>query len=217
MLHIALEGIDGCGKSTQVKVIISKLSEYNVKHSLYGYTSRENVFFKSAIIKWQEYCCNKKRPLRFYERFIQELLYSSNARYNWNNLNREKDIVIADRSIITAYVAHSKILRSTIASQIIIRITEFGLPVPDYVILYDTDPQIAQERIANRGIPANVDETLEAGSRMRKAFLEFSRSCIFPSLKNIEWIVIDASSTINDVKLSTLKTLDEILRKRNLI
>ena len=89
MTHIALEGIDGSGKSTQVGIQLKRLSDIhrNKKVQEYKYSAKNN--FIGSIIR-RAYRQDTRNLLAFItnRRFVQEALYALNARHNLKKVKR---------------------------------------------------------------------------------------------------------------------------------
>jgi thymidylate kinase len=193
MVHIALEGIDGCGKSAQMLRLTSFLEAAGTKHEVYEYTKKRSERLRARIEAWRRWCGNGQRPLRFHERLVQEMLYAANARRNWRCLGKASPLIVADRSILTAFVAHRNLLPWAALSWRIIRLVEWSIPVPDGVILLDLEPAVADDRIRVRGQPRNADENLAVLKGMQATYHELRERAPLGCLGRIRWKIVDAS------------------------
>lgn len=181
--YIAFEGIDGCGKDTQLTL----LKEFLEKGGESVLTVAEPDETNSV------------------GQFLRSCLKSGDFREAHAALFLADRIILTDRTVIPALkegkvVLSSRSFLSTIAYQQRMWSKEWletihqALPIkPGLIILFDISPYLAMERMKVRGGTPEVYETRETLIRVRKAYLEYAEAH-----KN-EVMVIDASGTPKEV------------------
>lgn len=210
-VHIALEGIDGSGKTTQLERLSHSLLLSGVSHTVFRYTDKHSQITSALIERWRSHCGNGERELSRAERLVQEVLYSVNARHNWRRVDRTAKLIVADRSILTAFVSHKELFSRPVFSWYFVRILEAGIRLPDAVILLDTDPRIASERLARRGVGRNADENIRKASMMRESYNSLRVHPPSGRLGLIKWRVVDGGAAGSVVERDVLAACLEIL------
>jgi len=162
---IALEGIDGSGKSTQTKNLAGLLQREGARFAQYHYTSKDN--FWGDIIR-RTYSNDSSGMLTMLKGspHIQELLYALSARSNLRKIRRvvrESELLLSDRSVITAYASHIDKM-----PQWFLDLVEPNL-VPNVAIYLDIPPEAAWERIGGRTVKYE-DENLEELNYFRRCY-----------------------------------------------
>ena len=193
---IAVEGIDGSGKTTIVKFLEEELRRmgYDVlslkepTDSEWGKKIRES--FKDRSLK----------PEEELELFLKDREF--NVQNNILPALEAGKIVIMDRYYYST-IAYQGSLGLDIDE--IRRLNEMIAPKPDLVIILDVHPEIALERIRMRGDKPNRFEDLEYLKKVREIFL---------SLKN-NVVVIDAERDIDSVKSDVLEIVLRHIADRN--
>ena len=193
MKIIALEGIDGSGKTTQSRILYQELKEeLKMPVNLYECCSKDN--FWGEIIK-KLYSAESDSTLSPIgrPRAIQELLYGLCARANFRKINPTSDsIVVSDRSIMTAYASHYGQLPSWYISLLEPRV------IPDLVFFLDIEPKVGLERIANRGIRL-LDEELGSLVNFRDTYFELMERNRPACLAKVQFKVVDGHQTVEEV------------------
>ncbi|MGE0792605.1 MAG: hypothetical protein AB7V77_00310 [Candidatus Woesearchaeota archaeon] len=206
MKYIALEGIDGTGKSTQVSIQKNIFQEKNINLSIYNYSDKNNFF--GQLIK-KVYKINSKGIFSglFNPRMIQETLYALSARANLSPNVFKNDFVISDRSIITAYASHLGIL-----PEWYIDLLEPNF-VPDFAIYIDIDPVEAMERLQIR---QNLlrDENYSDLVEFRKAYKRIIYEKRPKKLKNVEFIEMRSVDDLNENTQQLTSIIEDILKRK---
>lgn len=190
MPYLAIEGIDGSGKSLQAKRLSKYLRQIGLKPKVLHFTNKEQTllggpikFLYGSPINNLLVCWLRRFPS------LQAALYALNARENLRLARQSTsyDVLLGDRSLVTAYVVHHKLFRTRPC----LRLLEPRL-IPDYVLVLDLDPEIAYGRLHQR-TALGVDETLYRMAEMRHLFLEFASGNVPPEFSHVRWRVIDGT------------------------
>ncbi|ADB57416.1 dTMP kinase [Archaeoglobus profundus] len=189
---IAVEGIDGSGKTTIVRFLVEELKKrgYDVvafkepTDSEYGKKIRQ-------ILKERKISPEEELKL-----FIKDREF--NVRNNILPALKSGKVVIMDRYYYST-IAYQGALGLDIGK---IKTLNEQFPKPDLVIILDVSPETALKRIKAKRKPDRFED-LEYLRKVRNIFL---------SLKN-NIVVIDAERDIEEVKRDVLKVVLEHLEK----
>ena len=191
MVHISLEGIDGSGKTTQANLIFERLNHENIDVTLYQYTSKLNKW--GSIINKLDNSPYKMISGISKNAYSREFLYAMSARANYNNVRslvNNTNMLLSDRSLITAYASHINELPLWFMNLLE---TE---PVPNIAIYLDMPPSKAFERIRYRS--PKHDETLDALNVFRDNYEKIMADK--PNkLKNIQFLRVNADCNLETV------------------
>jgi dTMP kinase len=208
MKYIAFEGIDGSGKSTQYEAEVDRLKglfgEDAVKE--YLYSSKDNPI--GRFIK-RAYSQGSSHPLSFLtrNRSVQEALYAFNARHNLRKAGvAEGDLVVSDRSIVTAYASHVDRVPDWVLNLLEPRFS------PDLAIFIDIPPEVGFSRIADRETLLKEEE-LEALQEFYEGYKKVFEGRMPPSLRNTQIEVIDGTRPIEAVTSDVIAVVDPWLEK----
>ena len=205
MEHIAFEGIDGAGKSTQVDIQYSRLQDMQIPTSVYRYSEKNNVW--GRIIR-DVYSIHQQSNLHllFKPRIIQEMLYALSARANLKSCKRNNtELLLSDRSIVTAYASHMNDVPEWFISLIEPPTT------PDLVIYLDVPPEVGLRRINDR-YNKFKDEDLESLIEFKDLYMHIMSEKRPKRLKNTEFIMIDATRSLEEVTSEATEVIDEFMR-----
>jgi len=201
---IALEGIDGAGKTTQAYNLLAKLKELGfdaeylhepTKFTKYGKKIRD--YIKEGTIPSPE----EENKL-----FIEDRkLHVSKEIKPYLD---EKKIVVLDRYFF-ANAAYQG-ARSLSYQDILNENRKFA-PEPDIVFLLDITAEEALERINNRKALTNHYEKYENLKKVRKKYMEIYEK----DTANIQ--LIDGSIEIESISDELLEKVLKLIKKRNLI
>lgn len=199
-LFITFEGIDGCGKTTQIELLKNYLLELNKKVTVTLEPGGSDIGKQLRQI------------LLHYDGFVDEtcelLLFLADRSQHVKTVvsdNIEKGInVICDR-FIDSTVAYQGFARNQNIEQInYLNNIAIKDNVPDITFLLDIDPAISQKRIGT-----NKDrlekESIDFHNKVRYGYLEIAKQ----NPKRIK--VIDATLSIEEIFLEIKKTINEIL------
>jgi dTMP kinase len=158
---ICFEGLDGCGKTTQARILVAKLrkSHYAV------YTSEPSYGKIGAFIR-NSYLYGAKRV----SSAIEALLFAADRLDHLKSeivpALKEGRLVISDRYLYSslAYQGAAGLDLSWIE-----KINEHALR-PDFAVFIDVDPKIVMQRLKRK---KSVMEDLETQQKVREIYLEF--------------------------------------------
>lgn len=207
-LFIALEGIDGSGKSTQVKMLVQKLEQEGYRvHSTFEPTDGEVGSFIRGILRNQSKADNRTIAGLFVADRLDHLL---NEKTGIVKKLEQGYTVVTDRYYFSSYAYHGThmnmnwVIQANGMSAHILR--------PDINIYIDVTPEVAMERItANRETP-ELYETLENLKNVRDKYFE-----AFDILKNEERIsMVNGNRPVNEVAADVwLQVLSAGIAPRN--
>ncbi|MCX3265105.1 dTMP kinase [Pedobacter agri] len=190
-LFIAFEGIDGSGKSTQVKLLKEKLSKDG--HKIYSTFEPTDSPIGSLIRNIFN------RRIETDERAIASLFVADRLDHLLNKTNgivkkmQEGYTVITDRYYFSSYAYHS----ATISLDWLIEANSLSANIlkPDLNIYIDIDPEISIERLnserSNIEIYENIENLKIVSKKYKEAFVRLG------AVENV--FLIDGNNSINDL------------------
>lgn len=193
---IVFEGIDGCGKGTQIKKATSYIFDKS-KENIVAITREPTKDFKEIRAKMASETDVKKDGDWYLKMFVKDRR-NHLSKYVIPNLTKGVH-VLSDRH------KHSTLTYQPLQGVPFEKVVEahHGLLVPDLTLIYDCPAQIAFERRKNEGATDVFDKDLDFQEKLRLAYLDL------PSKLSGEKIaVIDASKSIDDVFAETKKQID---------
>jgi len=180
-LFIALEGIDGSGKSTQVKLLAEKMQQEGYK--VYITAEPTDGPIGSMIRKIM------KSEMHADERTIAALFVADRLEHILNKSNgilkklKEGCTVITDRYYFSSYAYHGThidmnwvIHANSICAELL---------KPDLTVYIDSSPEVSMKRINSGRISTEHYETAENLAKVRNKYLE-----AFEQLKQQEHVFI---------------------------
>lgn len=188
---IVFEGIDGCGKSTQVE----KLNNFFKKKGIKSVKTREHQ--RKGVGLFIEDVLNKKKTI---DHLALEICFVADrcdhtANFIKPELKKDK-IVICDRYYWSTVAYSSNNCREwmlTLNKKIGIK--------PDLVIFIDTSPKIAIERIGKGRNSKTIFEKQKSLERIRKNYLWLVKN------DKIKSIVIDGNLKVEEIHEQILDKL----------
>ena len=198
---VAIEGIDGTGKSTVARLLAQFCNENRLSHvvskeptnGVYGQRIRDSATKGRLTID-------------------EELdLLTKDRKEHVNNLIRpaleKEQIVILDRYYFStaAYQgAHGADAESILKSN------EAFAPQPDLLIVLDVSPTIGIERIIKRGDHPNKFETIESLENARRIFQQINRPYKFQidAESGIEWVIFHVTKMFQSVAMDKISRND---------
>ena len=200
---ITFEGIEGCGKTTQIKLLNEYLQSKGFKTILTREPGGTTIGDKIRQILLDP--ANKKmHPL------TELLLYGASRAQHVEELIRpalsEGKIVLCDRysDSTTAYQGAARRVDKKILASLD-AIATSGL-VPDITIVVDVAPTVGLSRVAGRGAPDRFEqETLAFHERVRQGYFTLAKG----NPKRVK--IVDGSKEIEEVHGEIIKVIEKFL------
>ncbi len=190
---ICIEGLDGCGKTTQTKLLVKKLEK---KHDAI-YTAEPSRGNIGQFIK--EHCLHSKSRG---SAIVEALLFAADRYEHIQNeilpaLNQGK-LVISDRYVYSslAYQGAAGVDLNWIRS-----INKHAI-LPDLALFVDVNPETVVKRLKPQ---RSVMENLETQKRVQEFYLKF--------VNQDELVRIDGNSEVPKASDEILKTVTAFLEK----
>jgi dTMP kinase len=181
---VAIEGIDGCGKTTQAFLLSSDLKIEQLRFPDYNTMPQIRDFLEGKIQ------VHPKALFLMYLADICQGIYKSGF---------EKKPILLDRYVYST-VAYARTLDRKVAMSII---KEIAPPIPDIVFWMDISAETALERKANHKTPDRYEKDLEFMKEVRSVYEDMHKSKFYAK----EWIRLDATRKIEDVHAEIMAKL----------
>lgn len=180
-LFIVLEGIDGSGKTTQARLLESRLSKENRPvHRTFEPTDNKIGRTIRAIIRQED----KVHPETLAALFVADRLdHILDESYGMKAQLAQGKHVISDRYYFSSYAYHSTDMPMdwVIAANSLCA----DLLKPDIIFFIDVDPALSMQRIANEREQTDLFETKSQLEKIRANYMD-----AFEKKKDDEHIVI---------------------------
>lgn len=186
-VHVAFEGLDGCGKTTQANIQHARFRNI-LRTSIYRYSGKNNCW--GALIT-RAYASESRSVIRHLAgaRVVQETLYALSARANLRAVDQGADLVLGDRSIVTAYASHLGRIPWWYMDAVEPRF------VPDLVLYLEISPALAMERLRERKVRLR-DEDLDSLKEFEEAYLKIIHGTRPRRLRRTTFRIVDATRPI---------------------
>jgi len=186
MTWYAVDGMDGCGKTTISTMLRERLESQGRKVLEITHPNESNVFGKLA----KRYLCvhNKLGQTASTVFYILDVVCSLFKKKRIGK--RYDDVIFVRYSLAAAYLPKGAVRKGY-------DIIEHVLPVPDVKIFVDSKPKVCMERVLERGEELEIFETEEKLDETREKMKLITDS----------WIVVDNSGTIEE----TRKRIEELV------
>lgn len=190
---VCIEGLDGCGKTTQAKLLAGRLKEtYRA-----FYTAEPSDGKIGSFIK--QYCLNAQRRL---SSIVEALLFAADRFEHVENVIlpgiNEGRLVISDRYVYSS-LAYQGAAGLDLAW--IEKINEHAIR-PDLAVFIDVSPEAVVERLKSS---RSVMENLETQRTVRQVYLSF--------VKEGGLVMIDGNASKQKVADDILRVVLEFLEK----
>ena len=167
-LFIALEGIDGSGKSTQLTLLTKKLEAAGHKvHATFEPTNRPIGAMIRTILKGDTHTDDRVIAGLFVADRLDHLLNKENGIIK---KMEEGYTVICDRYCFSSYAYQG----THMSMDWVIAANSMSASIlkPDVNVFIDIDPKVSMERITNNRETIEIYETLENQKKVRAKFYE---------------------------------------------
>ncbi len=181
-MRIVLEGIDGCGKDTQVREIRRR--------------------FGFPVVKFPDYRARYGGVIRRVLRGELELPGDSVFFLNLENMRSRlpfPDPVVFNRYVTSAFAYNLENLSVAEAAEIAERA---GLPRPDLVILIDVSVEVSAERKGEDSYERNADLL----RRARKRYLKMAGEGVFG-----KWAVVNGEREPEEVRAEIFRIIQDTI------
>lgn len=207
--HIAIEGIDGCGKSSFIKKLseMNLINEYNVLYDCSPYNSEVTKVIRNML----------KNEYRLSDKVLHKELLSLfmlDNHIHGNEVtkflsNNVKNLVITDRYIASTFAYQS--LNAKFKD--IVKMTKKynGITYPGLILYFDISPKISLERVNSRGEAKEIFEKTEILERVKNNYYTAFKILDKLSKKNICIASIDASLSEDEVFAIAFRLINEYL------
>jgi len=199
---IAIEGIDGAGKTTQSEILMKKLNEK--EYPVVGLHEPTEGRWGKKIKELAKNGRHQIRPETELDYFYFDRL--EDVENNINPSLKEKKIVVMDRYYLSSVAYQGA---RGLSPDHIEEMNKMIAPKPDVTIILDLDPEVALGRIKHkRNMTPNHFERKRYLDRVRKVFLKQ-----FSNRPNVKIINGDSNRSILMVASEIWKIVEPIIRK----
>ncbi len=203
-LFITFEGIEGCGKSTQAKM----LKEYLQSKQISVFLTREPGGPKISEDIRKILLSNDNVEMLDRTEVLLYMASRSQHTGQWILPKLKKGmVVISDRyydSTIAYQGAARKIDRNIIDS--LTKYATFGLK-PGITFLVDLPAEVGLSRIKQQDADRLEQESIEFHRNVRKGFLEIAKA------EKERYIILDGSKSIDEIHKNIIKNIDKFINK----
>ncbi|MBQ3713745.1 MAG: dTMP kinase [Spirochaetia bacterium] len=193
---IVLEGLDGCGTTTQTALLVKKLEECGIK----GYSTKEPT--DGSIGRFIRSVLQKKESV---DPFTLALLFSADRNehvYGENGIIEQTQagkMVVCDRYFFSSLAYQSLFIDYDTVGEL----NRF-YPLPEYLFYIDLSPEECQARVESRGDETELFEHLEL---QRKIDVNYKKSLSLLAASEMKTVVIDGRGSIEDIHNQICKAL----------
>lgn len=198
---IVFEGIDGAGKTTQIKLLCSALESLGIKCK----TTVEPTELPSGRLLRRALSGElKKTPIEMAEMFAADrVLHNTDPEEGISRMLADGYTVISDRYYYSSLAYQGAALGYDTVARL--NLENKDIRRPDICIFLDLTPEKSLERIGGRGESKEIYENFDYLTRTRAMFFD-----VFEKLRqngeNI--VVIDASGTVDEVAKAVLAAVE---------
>lgn len=203
-LFITLEGVEGCGKSTQIKLLSKFLLEKGIEHVVAREPGGTEIGDKIRKILLDVSNANME-PL------TELLLYAaSRAQHVLEIIEpalKSGKVVLCDRFYDSthAYQGHARGIDSELVDRSIL-IATGGLK-PELTFLLDIPAEVGIERATKKGIDRLEGEKLVFHKKVRQGFLKLAKE------EPHRILVVDAMCGVDELQIKLRHVLEEKLKR----
>lgn len=200
---IVFEGIDGAGKSTQIRLICERLESLGIKCS----TSAEPTDMPSGKEIRRALSGEEKRtPLEMAEMFSRDRrLHNTDPECGIEKLLSEGISVISDRYYYSSLAYQGSVLGYDTVAALNVGVPEIRRP--DICVFLDLSPDESLKRIGGRGEEKEIYENFDYLTKTRRTFFD-----VFDKLRALgeNIAVIDARGSVDEVAKKVFLAVGEL-------
>lgn len=207
--HIAIEGIDGCGKSTFIKKLFEMkvFNDYNVLYDCSPYDSEVSKVIRKMLKN--EY----KLPNKVLHKELLSLFMLDNHIHG-NEVTKFlsediKNLVITDRYIASTFAYQS--LNANLKDIMNMSKEYNGITCPGLILYFDISSKLSLNRVNNRGEEKEIFEKSEVLERVKRNYYKAFKALYKLTKKNICIVSIDASLPKDEVFDIAFRVINEYL------
>jgi dTMP kinase len=195
-VFICVEGLDGCGKTTQTKLLVRRLRRKGLDAV---YTAEPSPGEIGKFIK--RYCLHGKKRV---SSIIEALLFAADRFEHVDSevlpALKEKKIVVSDRYVYSSLAYQGA---EGLDLNWIKKINEHAIR-PDLAVFIDVEPTVVVKRLKQK---KSVMETLETQRKVQDVYMKF--------VEKGELVRINGNKPRQDVADTILQTVLEFLEKND--
>lgn len=207
--HIAIEGIDGCGKSTFIKKLFEMkvFNDYNVLYDCSPYDSEISKVIRK-MLKNEYKLSNKVLHKELLSLFMLDNHIHGNevTKYLSEDI---KNLVITDRYIASTFAYQS--LNANLKDIMNMSKEYNGITCPELILYFDISPKLSLNRVNNRGEEKEIFEKSEVLERVKRNYYKAFKALYKLTKKNICIVSIDASLSKDEVFDIAFRVINEYL------
>lgn len=207
--HIAIEGIDGCGKSTFIKKLFEMkvFNDYNVLYDCSPYDSEVSKVIRK-MLKNEYKLSNKVLHKELLSLFMLDNHIHGNEVTKFL-FEDTKNLVITDRYIASTFAYQS--LNANLKDIMNMSKEYNGITCPGLILYFDISPKLSLNRVNNRGEEKEIFEKSEVLERVKRNYYKAFKALYKLTKKNICIVSIDASLSKDEVFDIAFRVINEYL------
>lgn len=207
--HIAIEGIDGCGKSTFIEKLkeMKSFNDYNVLYDCSPYDSEVTKVIRK-MLKNEYKLSNKVLHKELLSLFMLDNHIHGNEITKF--LSEDiKNLVITDRYIASTFAYQS--MNAKLKDIVKITKDHDGITCPGLILYFDISPKISLNRINNRGEEKEIFEKTEILEQVKNNYYTAFKTLYNLTKKDVCIVSIDASLSKVEVFANVIKVINDYL------
>lgn len=185
MKFIVIDGLDGCGKDTQSKLIKDKYETQGQTVIIRSHPTKDNrwgLYSKECLLK-----TGKINHIKATIYYVLDILRSIQLYYN----NKIDTLIFVRYSLAVAYIPFP-------LGEYLYKIICLLLPTSNYMFFIDVDPEELMERLIKRGENLEMFENLESLKKTQNKIKKITKN----------WNIIDGHNNIETIHNNINKILD---------
>lgn len=207
-LYIALEGLDGTGKSTLFNNLVARLQQEGIPHTTLCPTRMTRP--RSIIERLYNFSPRHKKI-----RFLRRIIFAYRSWCASRLVDKNSKLILGDRSIAGSYAKNWKIIFHSAKLTIgFFNMIEPFVPAPHHILLLQAPPLVIAERLAPRAY-VDVDEVPHVQERMDAAYRQMMAGYPIERLKHTQWTIIDAAQPEQQLTDEVFNLIQELIARHS--